>query len=87
MIKIEQEFRAAMVKLYPKLPLESPQAKTARLMFYMGALRMLTPGKTEQDAARLVQEVCAALEQAAKVARQGIQPEETLAVWANREET
>lgn len=81
-MKIEQEFLNAMKHVYPTVEKDSPQFKSSRLLFYMGAYTMVTAKSFGQELGKLkevVDELRESMRFANSFAKKGLQPEDTLA--------
>lgn len=82
MIQIEKDFLKAMEQVYSKVAKESPQFKSFRVIFYMGAFNMVLSkemGGTEEQLRKSVYEVKDALKFSSRMAQEGFHPEDALA--------
>lgn len=88
MIQTETDFLSAMKKVFPEVEKDSPQFKSSRLLFYMGAFNMITSkemGKTKEELLGSVNELRDALKLAVHFGKKGIPPEDTLADYAEKD--
>ncbi len=79
---IEKEFKNFMQQVYSKVPVNSSQYKTSRVVFYSGAFMLTHSQDAEQNVDELmktVSELRDVLKLASEFAKKGIQPEDTLA--------
>ena len=81
--RFEKEFQAYMKQVYSGLPIDSAQYKVCRVVFYSGAHTLISAKETGSPTLEfitdMVEEVRDGLKLASHFAKDGIQPEETLA--------